>query len=53
MTDNPGDSPTVHVRREARDGGTVAFVTLDNARRLNVMNGALMDASVVSARTVP
>ncbi|HEX7758580.1 MAG TPA: enoyl-CoA hydratase [Caulobacteraceae bacterium] len=50
MTDNApnslGSSPAVHVRRETRDGGDVAFVTLDNARRLNVMSEALMDAFV-------
>lgn len=36
----------VQVRLEPREGGTVAFVTLDNARRLNVMNAALMDGFV-------
>lgn len=46
MTD--ADMPTVHVRREERDGGSVAFVTLDNARRLNVMSTALMDAFVAT-----
>ena len=38
--------PAVHVRFDVRSGGRVAFVTLDNARRLNVMNAALMDAFV-------
>ena len=37
---------TVDVRLEDRDGGRVAFVTLDNERRLNVMNSALMAAFV-------
>jgi enoyl-CoA hydratase/carnithine racemase len=37
--------PAVHVRHEDREGGVVAFVTLDNARRLNVMNTALMEGS--------
>lgn len=46
MTDTPNPSPAVHVRREQRAGGEVAFITLDNARRLNVMSGALMDAFV-------
>jgi enoyl-CoA hydratase/carnithine racemase len=46
MTDAPDQSPAVHVRREVREGSDVAFVTLDNARRLNVMNAALMDALV-------
>ncbi len=38
--------PTVHVRTEAREGGEVAFVTLDNERKLNVLNSALMTAFV-------
>ena len=42
MTQNP----TVHVRTETREGGVVAFVTLDNERRLNVLNGVLMAAFV-------
>ncbi len=32
----------IGVRRDVRPGGTVAFVTIDNPRRLNSMNGALM-----------
>ncbi len=32
----------VSVRREGRDGGVVAIVTLDNAARLNSMNSTLM-----------
>jgi len=42
----PGDqqgSNRLDVRFEARSAGIVAYVTLDNARRLNAMNGALMD----------
>lgn len=34
----------VHVRAEARGAGTVAFVTIDNAAKLNVLNASLMDA---------
>jgi enoyl-CoA hydratase len=34
----------VQIRVEDRRQGRVAYVTIDNARRLNVMNGALMDA---------
>lgn len=37
---------SVHVRHEARVGGSVAFVTIDNAARLNVLNSALMGAFV-------
>jgi enoyl-CoA hydratase/carnithine racemase len=36
--------PSVHLRRE----GEVAFVTLDNARRLNVLNRALMQGFVAA-----
>lgn len=35
--------PAVHVRLEDRDGGPVAFVTLDNECKLNVMNTPLME----------
>ena len=38
MTD-PG---SIRVRRELREGGAVAFVTVDNARKLNTLNAALM-----------
>ncbi len=38
--------PTVRVRKESRAGGPVAFVTLDNAARLNVMNTSLMEGFV-------
>jgi enoyl-CoA hydratase len=34
----------VLVRLDERKLGRIAYVTIDNARRLNVMNGALMDA---------
>jgi enoyl-CoA hydratase len=34
----------VRMRLENRKRGRIAYVTIDNARRLNVMNGALMDA---------
>jgi len=46
MSDIQGAEAAVHVRIEVRDGGAIAVVTLDNARRLNVMNAALMDAFV-------
>jgi len=35
--------PAVHVRQEIRPGGAVAFVTLDNASKLNVLNTPLME----------
>ena len=35
--------PAVHGRQESRSGGAVAFVTLDNAPKLNVLNTLLMD----------
>lgn len=35
--------PTVHVRQESRPGGAVAFVTLDNAPKLNVLSTPLME----------
>jgi enoyl-CoA hydratase/carnithine racemase len=38
--------PDVRVRLAPREGGDVAYVTLDNAARLNVMNSALMDRFV-------
>jgi len=38
--------PTVHVRHETRQGGVVAFVTIDNARKLNVLNAFLMEGFV-------
>ena len=44
MTD-PG---SIHVRQEAREGGAVAFVTIDNARKLNTLNAVLMSQFVVA-----
>jgi enoyl-CoA hydratase len=38
------DIRQVQMRLDDRKQGRVAYVTIDNARRLNVMNGALMDA---------
>ena len=38
--------PTIHVRTETRESGDIAFVTLDNERKLNVLNSALMTAFV-------
>lgn len=40
------DVPTVHVRHESRAGGTVAFLTIDNGRKLNVLNSNLMAAFI-------
>jgi len=40
--------PTVHVRQEVRARGTIAFVTLDNQRKLNVLNTALMEGFVAA-----
>jgi enoyl-CoA hydratase len=36
------DEQKIHVRREERPQGVIAHVTIDRARRLNAMNGALM-----------
>jgi enoyl-CoA hydratase len=41
--ENP-ENAKVHVELDERSQGNVATVTIDNIRRLNVMNGALMDA---------
>jgi enoyl-CoA hydratase/carnithine racemase len=38
----PGLQPRVDVRIESREQGAVAFVTLDNQRKLNTLNRALM-----------
>ena len=38
------NDPTVHVRREARAEGVVAYLTLDDGRALNVFSSAMMDA---------
>ena len=40
--------PAVHVRQESRSGGDVAFVTLDNERKLNVLNTPLMEGFAVA-----
>jgi enoyl-CoA hydratase len=37
------DDRKVHVRLDERKEGVVAYLTIDNARRLNAMNSALMD----------
>ncbi|MEP6968311.1 MAG: enoyl-CoA hydratase [Pseudomonadota bacterium] len=42
----------VHVRHETRPGGAVAFVTLDNAAKLNVLNSALMEAFAEAFETL-
>jgi enoyl-CoA hydratase len=38
------DNGQVQVRLDDRKEGRVAYITINNARRLNVMNGGLMDA---------
>jgi enoyl-CoA hydratase len=38
------NNPTVHVRRDERPQGVVAYLTIDDGRALNVMSGAAMDA---------
>jgi enoyl-CoA hydratase len=38
------NNPTVHVRRDERPQGIVAYLTIDDGRGLNVMSGAAMDA---------
>jgi enoyl-CoA hydratase len=40
--------PAVHVREESRSGGAVAFVTIDNAPKLNVLNTPLMEGFAVA-----
>ncbi len=37
------DDRKIRVRLDERKAGVVAYLTIDNARRLNAMNGALMD----------
>ena len=44
LTLESADIRQVQMRLEDRKQGHIAYVTIDNARRLNVMNGALMDA---------
>jgi enoyl-CoA hydratase/carnithine racemase len=41
-------NPAVHMRREDRPGGAVAFVTLDNAAKLNVLNTPLMESFIAA-----
>jgi len=38
----------IHVRVEQREAGAVAFVTIDNERKLNVLNASLMEAFVAA-----
>jgi enoyl-CoA hydratase/carnithine racemase len=38
----------VHVRTERREAGEVAFVTIDNEGKLNVLNASLMEAFVAA-----
>lgn len=44
--------PTVHVREEPRPGGMIAYVTLDNARKLNVLNSFMMEAFMAAMARV-
>jgi enoyl-CoA hydratase len=44
LTLESADIRQVQMRLEDRKQGHIAYVTIDNVRRLNVMNGALMDA---------
>ena len=38
------NDPTVHVRRDERPQGVIAYLTIDDGRGLNVMSSAVMDA---------
>ena len=38
------NDPTVHVRRDKRPQGVIAYLTIDDGRGLNVMSSAVMDA---------
>jgi enoyl-CoA hydratase len=42
------DRPQLQVRLDERSAGVVAYVTIDNTRRLNAMNSALMEEFVAS-----
>jgi enoyl-CoA hydratase len=42
------DIRQIRTRLEDRTQGRIAYVTIDNARRLNALNGALMDALVAT-----
>jgi enoyl-CoA hydratase len=44
LTLESADIRQVQMRLKDRKQGHIAYVTIDNVRRLNVMNGALMDA---------
>jgi enoyl-CoA hydratase len=39
---------TIHVRHESRGDGRVAFVTIDNRTKLNVLSGQVMDGFVTT-----
>ncbi|MFI4976947.1 MAG: enoyl-CoA hydratase [Caulobacterales bacterium] len=43
-------SPQILVRTEARDGGLVGFVTIDNQRRLNCLGSPLLEAFAGAVR---
>ena len=45
-------SGMVGVRREERAGGIVAHVTIDNARKLNALNSAVMTEFVAAIEQV-
>src|ERR1700722_17491307 len=38
------NDPTVHVRRDKRPQGVIAYLTIDDCGGLNVMSSAVMDA---------
>ena len=40
------NDPTVHVRRDERPQGVIAYLTIDDGRGLNAINSALMDELV-------
>ena len=42
----PSGDRQLHIRRDTRPEGIVAYVTIDNAGKLNAINSALMDALV-------
>ena len=46
------DRPRLTVRLDERAAGIVAYVTLNNARRLNAMNSALMEEFVATMATL-
>lgn len=43
---NPSGSRQLHIRRDTRPEGVIAYVTIDNASKLNAINSALMDGLI-------